>query len=109
MYLAGRLVRPICDRSGVKAFVAGLRDMPMLARCVSIGAISAGVTGGIVGLVVGLFAYAPTAPVAAVELGFPATLTGVIVGFVVGVIVITAGRIKHVAQNGCCRRLAPPP
>jgi hypothetical protein len=105
MYLAGRLVRPICDRSGVKAFVAGLRDMPMLARCVSIGAISAGVTGGIVGL----FAYAPTAPVAAVELGFPATLTGVIVGFVVGVIVITAGRIKHVAQNGCCRRLAPPP
>ena len=108
MYLAGSSV-PYATVSGVKAFVAWLRDMPMLARWVSIGAISAGVTGGMVGLVVGLFAYAPTAPVAAVELGFPATLTGGIVGLVVGVIVITAGRIKHVAQNGCCRRLAPPP
>jgi hypothetical protein len=93
----------------VNAFIAWLRDMPVLARWVSTGAISAGVTGGITGLVIGLVAYAPTAPVAVVELGLPATLTGGILGFVAGLTVMTAGRIKHAAQNGCCRRLAPPP
>lgn len=108
MYLADSSV-PYATVSGVNAFIAWLRDMPMLGRWVSIGAISAGVTGGIVGLVIGLFAYAPTAPAAAFELGFPATLTGGTVGFVAGVIVMTAGRIRHAAQNGCCRRLAPPP
>jgi hypothetical protein len=89
--------------------------MPMLARWVSIGAFSAGVTGGIAGLVIGLFAYAPTAPVAAVELGFPATLAGGVVGLVAGMIVIAARRIrrhgasilwriKHAGLDGCCGR-----
>jgi hypothetical protein len=79
----------------MNAFVAWMRGMPILARWVSIGAISVGVTGGIVGLVVGLFVYAPTAPFAAVELGFPATLTGGIVGLVAGMIMITVRRIRR--------------
>jgi hypothetical protein len=79
----------------MNAFAAWLRGMPLLARCVSIGAISAGVTGGIAGLVIGLFVYAPTAPFAAFELGFPATLTGGVVGLVAGMIMLAARCIRR--------------
>ena len=72
-----------------------MRSLPMLARWVVIGAISTGVAGGIAGLVVGLFVYAPTAPFAAIEVGFPAMLTGGIVGLVAGLIMITVRRIRR--------------
>ena len=85
---------------GVKAVADWMRGMPMLARWVSIAAFSAGVTGGIVGLVVGLFVYAPTAPFAAFELGFPAMLAGGVVGLVAGMITITVRRIcRHGANS----------
>jgi hypothetical protein len=63
----------------------------MLARWVILGALFAGVTGEIVGLVV----YAPTAPFAAVELGFPAALAGGVVGLVAGMTTATAFRIRR--------------
>jgi hypothetical protein len=69
--------------------------MPMLARWVILGALFAAVTGGTVGLVVGLVAYAPTAPFAVVELGFPASLAGAVVGLVAGTITATASRIRR--------------
>jgi hypothetical protein len=73
--------------------------MPMLARWVTVAALFAGVTGGIVGLVIGLFAYAPTAPFAVVEIGFPATILGAIVGLVAGTIAAMALRIRrHLAR-----------
>jgi hypothetical protein len=78
---------------GVRAFAIWIRGMPVLARWVTVAALFAGVTGGIVGLVIGLFAYAPTAPFAAAEIGFPATLVGAVVGFVAGMIMTTAFRI----------------
>ena len=71
----------------------------MLARWVILGALIAGVTGGIAGLVVGLFAYAPTAPFAVVELGFPAALAGALVGLVAGMITATASRIRRHAVS----------
>jgi hypothetical protein len=83
----------------VKAFAVWMRGMPMLARWVTVAALFAGVAGGIVGLVVGLFAYAPTAPFAAVELGFPATFVGGVVGLVVGMIMTTALRIRRHAVS----------
>jgi hypothetical protein len=79
----------------VNAIAAGMRGMPVLARWVSAGAITAGVAGGITGLVVGLFAYAPTAPFAIFELGLPATLAGAAVGLVAGMITIAARRIRR--------------
>jgi hypothetical protein len=79
-----------------------MRSLPMLARWVVIGAISAGVPGGIVGLVVGLFVHAPTAPFAAVEVGFPAMLTGGIIGLVAGLIVITVRRIRRHGTDSLC-------
>jgi hypothetical protein len=79
----------------VNAVVVWMRDAPMLARWVSVGAIFSGVTGGLVGLVIGLFVNPPTAPFAALELGFPAWVAGGIVGLVAGMIMIAARRIKR--------------
>jgi hypothetical protein len=42
--------------------------------------------GAIAGLIVGLFAYWPTAPFAMVELVLSATIVGGVVGFIVGAI-----------------------
>jgi hypothetical protein len=72
-------------------------------RWVVVGAASFGTLGAIVGLIVGLHAYAPTAPFAVVELGLPAALAGSLVGFMAGLIV-AAGR--RMAQ-GCHRDVAP--
>jgi uncharacterized membrane-anchored protein len=72
-----------------------MRSLPMPGRWVVIGAIYAGVAGAIVGLVIGLFVHAPTAPFAAVEVGFPAMLTGGIVGLVAGLTMTTVRRIRR--------------
>jgi hypothetical protein len=53
------------------------------------------VIGAVVGLVVGLIVYAPTAPFAVVELGLPATIVGGVIGLLAGVIVIAGRRIKR--------------
>ena len=79
----------------VMGFAACLRGLPMLARWASIAAIAFGLSGGIVGLVVGLFVYAPTAPFAAVELGFPALFVGALVGLAAGMIAKMARRIRR--------------
>jgi hypothetical protein len=79
----------------MKAFVVWIRGLPMLARWASVAAISTGVAGGVVGLVVGLFAYAPTAPFAVVELGLPAAFAGGVVGLVAGLIMTTVRRIRR--------------
>lgn len=79
----------------VNAVPVWMRSLPMPARWVVIGASIAGVAGAIVGLVVGLFVHAPTAPFAAVEVGFPAMLTGGIVGLVARLIMITIRRIRQ--------------
>jgi hypothetical protein len=73
--------------------------MPMLARWVTVSALFAGVTGAIAGLVIGLIAYAPTAPFAVAEIGFPATVAGAFVGLVTGVITATAFRIRRYAVS----------
>jgi hypothetical protein len=81
--------------SSVKAFASWIRGLPVLDRWVIVATVLAGVTGAIAGLVIGLFAYVPTAPIAAVEIGFPATVTGAIVGLVGGMIAATAARIRR--------------
>ncbi|HEX3873895.1 MAG TPA: hypothetical protein VHW26_07100 [Solirubrobacteraceae bacterium] len=58
--------------------------MALPARFACIGAVAAGTTGAIVGLVVGLVTYAPTAWFAVFELGLPATIAGGAVGLISG-------------------------
>jgi len=72
-----------------------LRSVPLIARWVIVGAASASVIGGIVGLVVGLLAYAPTAWFAVFELGVPAGVAGGLIGLI-GALILTVGvRIKR--------------
>lgn len=68
---------------------------PLPARCAIAGAASVGVIGAIVGLVVGLLAYPPTAWFAVFELGVPAAIAGGVVGLVAALIVTAGRRIKR--------------
>lgn len=80
-----------CADWAMNAIAVELRGMPLIARWVTVGAASASVIGGLVGLVVGLFAYAPTAWFAVFELGVPAGVVGGVVGLI-GALILTAGR-----------------
>lgn len=51
--------------------------------------------GAIIGLVVGLRTYAPTAPFAVVELGIPAAAAGAAVGLATGSVVLALRRINR--------------
>ncbi len=61
---------------------------PLLLRAVLMGAAGAGIAGAVVGLVVGLFVYAPTAWFAVIELGLPAAAAGAVMGLGVGSVVL---------------------
>lgn len=79
----------------VPSISAWLRGLPLPARSAAIGASSLGIVGAIVGLVLGLLAYPPTAPFAVAELGVPATFVGGFVGLVAGVLLRAVFRIKQ--------------
>jgi hypothetical protein len=93
---AGRLERR-CRRLMYKVAgaTAGLRGLPLPARWAIAGAACTGVTGAIVGLIVGLRAYAPTAAFAEIELGLPAALAGGVTGLAAGAIAAAVRRIRR--------------
>lgn len=62
-----------------------LHELPVFFRCVAIGTLLAGAVGGVVGLVLGLYAYWPTAWFAVFELGVPSAVLGALIGAVAGV------------------------
>jgi hypothetical protein len=65
-----------------------LGGLPLHLRWAVIGAVSAGLVGGVAGLVVGLLVYAPTAWFAIFELGIPSSILGGLLG-------LTSGAITH--------------
>lgn len=83
----------------MKTNLGSLRDLPLPTRFACIGAISAGAIGAIIGLVVGLVTYAPTAWFAVFEAGLPATVAGGVVGLIAGIaaalVISAARRIKE--------------
>lgn len=79
---------------------ASWAGLPLLPRCVLLGAALAGAAGALAGLVVGLMAYAPTAWFAVVELGLPATVVGAVIGLMTGAIVLVARRIARTHAGG---------
>jgi hypothetical protein len=64
-----------------------------MSRWLAIGAVSAGLVGGVVGLVVGLRTNAGTAWFAVFELGIPSAIVGGLVGLVSDVIAHTVSRL----------------
>ena len=69
--------------------------MSQPARGAVLGAVSCGTLGAIVGLLGGLYAYAPTAPFAMIELGLPASIMGAIVGLIIGSILAVGRRLSR--------------
>ncbi len=76
----------------VAAFV---RSIPMPLRWLVIGGVSAGLLGAVVGLIVGLETYAPTAWFAVFELGIPAAIVGGILGLAAGTIAFALGHLRN--------------
>jgi membrane associated rhomboid family serine protease len=70
-----------------------LGELPVLLRYPAVGAAALGLIGGVVGLVLGLRAYAPTAWAAVFEVGIPAALIGALLGLVVVAIMWLRERI----------------
>jgi hypothetical protein len=71
----------------------GLGLQPSALRWSLVGAGTAGVIGGVAGLVVGLFAYHPTAWFAVFQLAIPSAVLGALVGLVCGAFVLAIGRV----------------
>jgi len=71
-----------------------LAGLPVLLRYAVLGGLLAGVPGCVLGLIVGLNVYPPTAWFATFELGIPIALAGAIVGLLVGIIVRSLGRAQ---------------
>jgi hypothetical protein len=67
--------------------------MPLPLRWAAIGAVSAALLGGVVGLVVGLRVHPPTAWFAIFEAGFPASILGGLVGLASGAIACAVCRL----------------
>ena len=73
-----------------------LGAMPVLPRAIVIGASGAGLTGAMIGLLVGLAAYPPTAAFAVIELGVPATIAGAVGGLLTGSIIRIVRRFGRI-------------
>jgi hypothetical protein len=77
-------------REPIGKLLAGPEDAPLPIRWACVGAVWLGLTGGALGLAVGL-RHPPTAWFAVLEAGIPATIVGAVAGLFVG-LVAAAGR-----------------
>ena len=76
-----------CHSRRMEQLRRALRELPVPLRHTVIGAVVLGITGGIVGMAIGLRTYVPTAWFAILEVGVPAALLGAVLGLVVGSLV----------------------
>jgi hypothetical protein len=72
-----------------------LATVPLIPRFAVVGSTAAGILGGLVGLVLGLRAYAATAWFAVFEVGVPAAIAGAALGALTGLVAVTVQRNVH--------------
>jgi len=68
--------------------------MPIVPRFAVVGATAAFLLGALIGLVIGLIAYPPTAWFALLEVGVPVGILGAVVGALTGLVASTMKRIR---------------
>jgi hypothetical protein len=88
----------MCNRGYVRHSPSGLspeRRPPVAARWAVVTATVFGALGGAVGLIVGLAAYAPTAPFAVLEVGLPASACGAVIGAAAGGATLVWRRVRR--------------
>lgn len=71
-----------------------LSDIPTPARWSLVAAIGLGAIGGVVGLVLGLAAYPPTAWFAVFEVGIPSGMVGAVIGLAAGSVAWCIHRLR---------------
>jgi hypothetical protein len=72
-----------------------LAAMPIVLRFAVIGSMAVGILGALVGLILGLRAYPPTAWFAVFEVGVPAGMAGAVVGAVVGLVGVVIRKVTR--------------
>ena len=87
-------------RDSLRIFLTGQGVHPVPVRWSLCGAIWLGGVGMVIGGVVGLVGYPPTAVFATFELGIPASFTGAMVGLVTGAIVALSRRARPRKPQG---------
>jgi hypothetical protein len=85
-----------CHSHRMEQLLRVLRELPVPLRHAVVGAVVLGVPGAIVGLVIGLRTYVPTAWAAILEVGLPAAFLGALLGLVVGSLVYA---YRHLHDN----------
>lgn len=78
-------------------FLKASPNLPKPLAYALLGAMWCGLLGGVVGLLVGLSVYPPTAWFAVLEIGIPAALLGFVAGMLVGAAMLLADR-RHGAK-----------
>jgi hypothetical protein len=86
----------VTSMSGIRSTLNGL-SIPL--RFAVVGAALLGLVGGVVGLVVGLRTYVPTAWAAVFEIGIPAAALGAVLGLAAGSVAVAARR-RHRPLDG---------
>ena len=86
----------LCHSRRMERLRRALGQLPIPLRHGVIGAVVLGVPGALVGLVIGLWTYVPTAWAAVLEVGLPAAFLGAMLGLVIGSLVSV---YHHVRDN----------
>jgi len=82
-------------KTSLRVFLIFQQIEPQSVGWALLGAAVAGVVGAFVGLIIGLFVHAPTAPFAIVEIGLPAAMVGGVLGLLIGSVKAIGRRISR--------------
>ena len=91
-----RVTVAMVDDGVMRTAPTALAQIPFLGKFVLGGMVLAGLLGGVVGLIVGLRVYPPTAWFAIFELGVPAAVVGALLGLASG---LSVQGIRHLHRS----------